>query len=62
VANHCVSSRHKIGEMKLLKEVTNWQDLNAWESFFIEEEKDLLNLEEAPIKSSLFQLVYQYRK
>jgi hypothetical protein len=48
--------------MKLLKEVTNWQDLNAWESFFIEEEKDLLNLEEAPIKSSLFQLVYQHRK
>jgi hypothetical protein len=29
MANHCVSRRHKIGEMKLLKGVTNLRDLNA---------------------------------
>ncbi len=56
VAKHCVSRRHKIGEIKLIKEVTNWQELNAWESFFIENGEDLLNIEEAPIKSSLFKL------
>ncbi len=56
VAKHCVSRRHKIGEMKLIKEVTNWQELNAWEPFFIENGEDLLNIEEAPIKSSLFKL------
>jgi hypothetical protein len=56
VAKHCVSRRHEIGEMKLIKEVAYWQKLNAWESFFIENGEDLLNIEEAPIKSSLFKL------
>ncbi len=31
--------------MKLIKEVTNWQELNAWESFSIENGEDLLNIE-----------------
>ncbi len=48
--------------MKLLKEVTNWQGLNALESLFIDEENDLLNLEEAPLKSFLFQLVNQRKQ
>jgi hypothetical protein len=51
VAKHCISRRRKIGEMKLIKVVTNWQELNAWESFFIENGEDLLNIEEDSIKS-----------
>jgi hypothetical protein len=32
-------------EEKLLSEVRNWLDLNAWESFFIEkEENSFINL------------------
>jgi hypothetical protein len=49
VAKHCILSRHKIGEMKLIKEVTNWQELSAWKLFFDENEQDLLNIEEERI-------------
>jgi hypothetical protein len=38
------------------------QELNGWKSFCIENEEGLLNIEEAPIKSSLLKLNSLYRK
>jgi Reverse transcriptase (RNA-dependent DNA polymerase)/GIY-YIG catalytic domain len=56
VAEHAIVSGHKIGEKKLLKEVTNNFELNAWESSFIANKILLMNLEDAPIRSELFSL------
>jgi hypothetical protein len=54
VAEHMIECGHSVGEKKLLKEVTSPVELNAWESFYISNNYNLLNLEEAPIKSDLF--------
>lgn len=58
VAEHIIETGHEIGDKKLLKEVTNPFELNAWESYFIDTNEDLLNLEEAPIRSDLFGLAH----
>jgi len=42
-----VEESHTIGKKKLIKEVTDFQTFNAWESFFINQEKrDLVNIAE----------------
>jgi hypothetical protein len=54
VADHCMEEGHKIGEKKVLQEVSNPIMLNAWESFHIQSTGELLNIDDAPIRSKLF--------
>lgn len=54
VADHCMEEEHKIGEKKVLQEVPNPIMLNAWESFHIQSTGELLNIDDAPIRSKLF--------
>jgi hypothetical protein len=58
IAAHCLELSHEmgVGEKKLLREVTDPKNLNAWESLLIHQLEDPINLDEAPIKSSLFNL------
>jgi hypothetical protein len=55
IAQHCIEESHKIGPIKLLKEVRRTQQLDAWESLFISRAGEkLVNIENAPISSPLF--------
>ena len=54
VAEHCVENKHKKGKCNLLKEVKNPIFLDAYESLYIDKERDLMNTGEPPIKSVLF--------
>lgn len=55
VAEHCLKWRHKVGKKKLLKEVTNPFELNAWESYYMgKAQNELLNIDDPPIMSKLF--------
>ena len=58
IAQHCVEESHTIGKKKLIKEVTDFQTFNAWESFYINQNKrDLVNVAEPQtIHSRLFTL------
>ena len=54
IADHCLCTGHKIGEKRVLKEVSSTLHLNAWESLFIQAGENLCNKDDAPIKSELF--------
>jgi hypothetical protein len=57
VAAHCIEHGHKVGEKKLVKEVSNFAQLNAWESYYIEKAgDDVINIDDPPIRSKLFSL------
>lgn len=55
------TSKHQItsfeNNVKLIKSVNNARKLDAYESFYISTEKNLINLEKGPIESPLFDLV-----
>lgn len=53
IADHCMASGHSMGDKNLIKEVSNPTLLNAWESFYIRNGRNLVNIDEAPIKSKL---------
>lgn len=50
-------SGHSMGEKKLIKEVTDPNLLNAWESFFIQTGENLVNVDDPPIRSKLYDIV-----
>lgn len=56
VALHMVENEHTFDKtnFKLLKEVQNWRCLDATESWYMSQDDNLMNLEEAPINSFLF--------
>ena len=56
IAAHCIEEGHSLKAYKLLKEVRNNYQLDAWESLYIEKGQDLVNTGEQPIRSSLFEL------
>lgn len=58
VAKHCIELGHEIGEISCVKEVTNPFELNAWESYFIDNSENSMNEGEAPIRSPLFGLAH----
>lgn len=58
VADHMLKNKHDIGEKRLIKEITNPCELDAWESYYIQTTKDLMNQEEAPIRSNLFSIAH----
>ena len=57
IADHCLEENHDIGESVVLKEVGNKFHLDAWESIYMSKGEELLNVEEAPISSKLFDFV-----
>lgn len=61
VAEHMLSHKHEIGDKKLIREVTNPYELNAWESYHIETSIGLMNMEEAPINSKLFKFSHNFK-
>lgn len=56
MAQHCIEDYHEIGEVKLLKEVTDRRRLDAWESLMIHKGNNLVNVDPAPIQSTLFSI------
>ena len=54
MAQHCIEKKHNMGPSKLLKEISNQRLLDSWESILIDRGENLVNLDEPPIKSSLF--------
>jgi hypothetical protein len=56
VAAHCLEMGHSRGPCKVVKEVNNTWELDAWELLFImnEDEEKLMNVGEPPINSKLF--------
>jgi predicted GIY-YIG superfamily endonuclease len=54
MADHCMSRDHDMGTCTVLKEVQNPLYLDAWESIYITKGINLVNVEEAPISSKLF--------
>jgi hypothetical protein len=56
VAAHCLEMGHSRGPCKVIKEVNNGWELDAWESLYImnEDEEKLMNVGEPPINSKLF--------
>ena len=56
IANHSVKTGHSFSleKLKLLKQIVKPQNLNAWESYFIEksDKNELLNNEDGPIINS----------
>ena len=60
VADHVLESKHNVGEKRVIKEVTNPFELNAWESFFISNTENPFNLEEEPIRSQLFKIAHNF--
>ena len=54
IAEHCITHRHGMGEAKLLKATQGRGNLNAWESFYIINGENLVNIDEPPIISNLF--------
>ena len=59
IAAHCLDEKHKLGGYELLKEVKKRNQLDAWESYFIANGKNLVNTGEPPIRSRLFTLKQQ---
>lgn len=57
-AKHFLEFGHSMGKKELVKEVTSPWELNAWESYFIENSENLINEGEAPIRSNLFYLAH----
>ena len=55
MAAHCIIEKHKPKAYKLLKEVRNSYQLDAWESLYMEKGPDLVNTGEQPIRSKLFE-------
>jgi hypothetical protein len=55
IADHCLSKNHEMGECTVLKEIQNPTQLDAWESIFISKGQRLVNVDEAPISSKLFE-------
>lgn len=57
VAKHMIEEKHNIDPngIVLLKSVENWRELNAFESAFINSNDNLMNLEDPPINSVLFE-------
>jgi hypothetical protein len=55
MAAHCLDEGHIKGECRVLKEVRNPYQLDAWESLYIAKGKDLVNTGEPPIRSKLFE-------
>ena len=55
VAKHCIEENHAVKEVTLIKSVNNKTKLNAWETHFINKEKDehLINIENPPILNSV---------
>jgi len=43
IAAHCIEEGHSLKAYKLLKEVRNNYQLDAWESLYIEKGQDLVN-------------------
>jgi hypothetical protein len=62
IAMHCLEEGHEIGEFKMLKEVRDEFQLDAWESLLISRGNDLVNIEEPLISSPLFNLSNDYNK
>ena len=56
IAAHCIEEGHSLKSYKLLKEVRNNYQLDAWESLYIEKGQDLVNTGEQPIRLKLFEL------
>lgn len=54
IADHCMAKEHPLGEKRILKEVSNPILLNSWESFYIQTGENLVNRDDAPIKSKLY--------
>jgi hypothetical protein len=54
MAEHCLEENHQFGQFKLLKEVREPDQLDAWESLLITRGKFLVNIEDPPIFSPLF--------
>jgi hypothetical protein len=54
IADHCLEEDHEMGPMKLLQEVRENNQLDAWKSLLIFRGKNLVNVDEAPITSPLF--------
>jgi hypothetical protein len=55
IAAHCIEERHQVKSYKLLKQVTNNYQLDAWESLYITKGQDLVNTGDQPIRSRLFE-------
>ena len=55
IAAHCIKEKHQLKSFKLLKEVRNSYQLEAWESLYITKGQDLVNTGEQPIRSNLFE-------
>ena len=56
IAAHCIEEGHQLKDYKLLKEVRNSYQLDAWESLYIAKGQNLVNTGEQPIRSKLFEL------
>jgi hypothetical protein len=54
VALHCFEKKHQKGQGEIIKEISNPLILDAWESLYLSSKDNLMNVGEAPIKSSLF--------
>ena len=57
MAQHCLDENHQIGNCKLLKEVRDQRQLDAWESLKILKGENLVNIDEPLISSPLFELI-----
>ncbi|CRK89258.1 CLUMA_CG003017, isoform A [Clunio marinus] len=56
MAMHCIDETHEMAEGKIIKEVRDERQLDAWESLYIENGTELTNIDDPPIKSSLFKI------
>lgn len=54
VAKHCVDERHRKGEMELMIQVKDHNELDAYESLCMSVSSNLMNEAESPISSRLF--------
>lgn len=56
MAQHCIDNKHDFGDFKILKQVRDNRQLDAWESLLINRGTNLVNIDDPPIFSPLFKL------
>ncbi|CRL00388.1 CLUMA_CG013656, isoform A [Clunio marinus] len=54
MAAHCIDEEHYMGEGRIIEEVRDNNKLDAWESLYMDNDKNLVNINEQIISSNLF--------